>query len=220
MGMLSRYQRPGGFIQLIQLIETCGKQKQDNFLNIIEGEDPRWARAVREKMLTIEKMLNWNDNTIAEVSKGLAVLTLATAMHGLSSEQSSRLLQTHTHAQKRTIDDLFKTNSPSPAEISAAFLKIIEEARAMMLDGRLRAEKFAPELIISENIEELLAQAAVPLTPAVTSERSTPTAQPAAKAINSAELLQKKIRDLVQENERLRAEVQELREKLRRQSAA
>ncbi len=165
-------------------------------------------------------MLNWNDNTIAEVSKGLAVLTLATAMHGLSSEQSSRLLQTHTHAQKRTIDDLFKTNSPSPAEISAAFLKIIEEARAMMLDGRLRAEKFAPELIISENIEELLAQAAVPLPPAVTSERSIPTAQPAAKAINSAELLQKKIRDLVQENERLRAEVQELREKLRRQSAA
>ena len=39
MSTLSRYQKSGGFIQLVQLIETCGKQKQDNFLSMIEKEE-------------------------------------------------------------------------------------------------------------------------------------------------------------------------------------
>ena len=208
--MLSRYQRPGGFIQLIQLIETCGKQKQDNFLNIIESEDPRWARAIREKMLTIEKMFNWQDSIIAEISGRLAVLTVATAMHGLSHKQSDRLLKNYTHGQRRTIDDLFTTNSPAPSEITAAYLKIIEETRAMMLDGRLRAEKFAPELIIPENIEESLNN----------SVGAPPTESPKREPLAAAELLQNKIRELVQENEQLKAELRDLHEKLRRQSAA
>src|SRR6185312_10872527 len=94
MGLLLRYQRAGGFVQLLQLIETCGKQKQDTFLNMIESEDPRWAKAVRDKMLTIERIFGWDDNPLSEVFSRLPVLTIATAMHGLSQEQSARFLKT------------------------------------------------------------------------------------------------------------------------------
>jgi hypothetical protein len=156
MSMLSRYQKSGGFVQLLQLIETCGKTKQDSFLNMIEGEDPRWARAIREKMLTIEKILTWDDNSISEIAARLQELTLATAMHGFTPEQTAKCLKTFTHAQKRNIEDLNKAKVSSPAEVSAAFFKILQETRSMILHGYLRPEKFAPELIIPDNYEDEL----------------------------------------------------------------
>ena len=225
MGMLLRYQRPGGFIQLLQLIETCGKQKQDSFLNIIESEDPRWAHAVREKMLSMERIFSWDDNTVAEIFARMSLLTLATAMHGLSQEHIDRFLKTFSHAQKRNLDDLFNAKTPPAAEISAAFLKILQEARAMMIQGYLKVEKFAPQLLIPENYEESLmgnVEKKVRAQPAHKVEiKSTPTSSTEPSQV---QVLQNKIRQLHDENAKLKAELSELKrvisEKSRRQSAA
>ena len=225
MGMLLRYQRPGGFIQLLQLIETCGKQKQDSFLNIIESEDPRWAHAVREKMLSMERIFSWDDNAIAEIFARMSLLTLATAMHGLSQEHIDRFLKTFSHAQKRNLDDLFNAKTPPAAEISAAFLKILQEARAMMIQGYLKVEKFAPQLLIPENYEESLIGnvekkvRAQPAPKVETKSTPTPSTEP-----SQVQVLQNKIRQLHDENAKLKAELSELKrvisEKSRRQSAA
>lgn len=156
MAMLTRYQKAGGFIQIVQLIETCGKQKQDNFLQMIEAEDPRWASAIREKMLTIEKIFAWENSVLNEVAGRLQQLTLATAMHGLKPEENERLLSTYSHSQRRNVEDLFKTKAPTPAEISSAYIKILQEVRSMITNGYLRVEKFAPELAIPEGFEDKL----------------------------------------------------------------
>src|SRR5687767_4705782 len=132
MSMLSRYQKSGGFVQLIQLIETCGKQKQDNFLGMIEKEDVRWAQAIKDKMLSMEKILAWDDNVVAEIAGRLQELTLATALHGLTPSQCERLLRTYSHSQKRNIEDLKNSKAPNPAEISSAYIKILQEVRNMI----------------------------------------------------------------------------------------
>ncbi len=106
MAMLTRYQKSGGFIQILQLIETCGKQKQENFLQMIEKEDPRWATAIKDKMLTIEKIFSWENAVLNEVAGRLQELTLATAMHGLKPEENARLLSTYTHSQRRNIESV------------------------------------------------------------------------------------------------------------------
>lgn len=154
MAMLSRYQKSGGFLQILKLIETCGKQKQENFLNMIHLEDPRWAETIKLKMLTIDRIFAWPEDVLAEVCGRLQPITLATIRHGLDDEKWEKLVRTLSHSQKRAIDDLANSKKSDSPEISAAFIKVIEEVRTLIKDGYLRVEKFAPELHIEDGIEE------------------------------------------------------------------
>jgi hypothetical protein len=229
MSMISRYQKSGGFLQLLQLIETCGKQKQDNFLGMIEKEDVRWAHAIREKMLTIEKIFSWNDQVLAEVAARLQQLTLATAMHGLKPEDGERLLQTFSHSQRRNVEDLKKSKSPAPAEISSAFLKILQEVRSMITQGYLRPEKFAPEMQIPAEYEEKLSKEPIfktfkeetPAAPDMsgfgsTAAPVTPISHMSAAAGHDADTaaLRARVQALTHENTQLKTQVRILQEKL------
>jgi hypothetical protein len=234
MSTLSRYQKSGGFIQILQLIETCGKQKQDNFLQMIEKEDKRWSQAIREKMLTIEKVFSWQDAVLAEIAARLQELTIATAMHGLKPEDSERLLKTFTHSQRRNIDDLFKAKTSSPAEVNSAFLKILQEVRNMITHGYIRVDKFAPEMVIGEDIEDKLGKTVLqvrndePNSP-ISESTVAPTHEPynghhhapaashgAGHHANDGEALtlRTRLQATIQENNQLKAEVKILREKL------
>jgi len=228
MSMLSRYQKSGGFIQLLQLIETCGKQKQDNFLNIIEGEDPRWAQTIKEKMLTVEKVVHWDESVLAEIAARLQPLSLATLLHGLKKEDGERFLKTFTHAQKRIIEDLFASKKPTPAEINSAYMKVLQEVRYMITHAFIRIDKFAPEMVIPEDIEETLGKAHGIPTPHIVAHQTRH--QPAARSLehdhhasthgdphaNSDELnqLRSQVTSLAHENETLKNELRIARDKL------
>ncbi|MFN9067220.1 MAG: hypothetical protein ACK5V3_08325, partial [Bdellovibrionales bacterium] len=79
MGMLDRYKKKGGFIQLLQLIETSSKSKQDQFLGLIAQESPNWENEIRKKMITLDKVLEWNPVYLSEIFSRLHPLTLASA---------------------------------------------------------------------------------------------------------------------------------------------
>jgi flagellar motor switch protein FliG len=156
MSMLARYRKSGGFIQLLTLIETTAKAKQDNFMQMIEKEDPRWAAAIREKMITIEKIFTWENAVLAEIAARLQEIVLATVTHGLKPEDAERLMSTFSHSQKRMIDDLKKEKTPTPAEVNSGYLKMLTEVRNMITNGYIRVEKFAPEMeILKKNWVDL-----------------------------------------------------------------
>jgi hypothetical protein len=216
--MILRYQKSGGFVQLLQLIETCGKQKQDNFLGMIEKEDMRWAQALREKMLTIEKIFSWSDQVLAEIAVRLQQLTLATAMHGLKPEDGERLMQTFSHSQRRNVEDLKKSKSPTPAEISSAYLKILQEVRTMIIQGYLRPEKFAPEMQIPPEFEDKLSKEPIfktyqehsPSVPDMSGFGSAASPAPQVVAVAPASAGQA----LTNENTQLKTQVRLLQDKL------
>lgn len=156
--MLLRYKKAGGFKQLLHLLETCGPKKQASFLEIIEKEDSGWAEALRQKMLSVEKIFAWDDNTIGEVVARLPELSLATALHGIKPEVWERASRTLSHSQKRKIQELFEAAKPGAAEISSAFMKIIEEVRSMADFGYVHLEKIDANLVIAADIEEKLSQ--------------------------------------------------------------
>lgn len=227
MSMLSRYQKPGGFLQLLALIETCGKAKQENFLNMIEKEDPRWAAALKQKMLTIEKILSWDDNTVAEIFTRVPEITLATALHGWGDAEWERISKTFSHSHKRKIEDLKNSKNATPAEISSAFVKIIEEVRHMVKDGYIKFEKFAPELAIESEIEEKIGRSMPGTRPADAAPTETSSAEPevpnmdgfgapAPTGEHAAELkeLRHKVHVLHHENTQLKNELKILKEKM------
>lgn len=226
MSMLSRYKKSGGFKQLLNLIETCGAAKQEKFLTMIEAEDPRWAKALKQKMLSLEKIFNWNDMVLAEIAVRLQELTLATALHGLSPEQNQRLMKTFSHSQRRKIDDIFNTKKPSPGEISTMFMKIIEQVRGLISDGYIRVQEFDPEMVIESDIEDMLSKEAMTIIdspePGETAlnfgalDTTDTTGELAGKGDGPKDVEQMKLRlvSLANENKRLKVQLRTLQEKL------
>jgi hypothetical protein len=158
MSMLDRYRKPGGFFQLVSLVETCGPAKQEKFLEIIRAESPSWAEAIKTKMIDINRIYTWSDETLREIMGTLQDLTIAITLHASSDPIKARIYATLTQGRRRKIEDLYGSNNPSVGELSATHLKIIETVRKMAHDGYLRFDKIDPQLFIDDKIEENLAK--------------------------------------------------------------
>jgi len=173
-------------------------------------------------MLSIEKIFAWPDKPLSEISGRLQPMTMATAKHGLSSKDWEKLMRTQSHSQRRGIEDLAASKKPSAPEISAAYVKIIEEVRLMIKDGYLRVEKFAPEIYIEDNFEEKLGRAPSDAATATSSEApqaTTHTEVPDLEAFGTENgkdiaTLRLKLQQLNQENTTLKTENRTLKERL------
>jgi FliG C-terminal domain len=233
MGMLDRYRKPGGFAQLLSLIETCGPQKQEKFLEIVRTEDARWADAVRVKMLDMHRIYNWNDETLAEIVGTLQDLTLGIALTAAPENVRERINKLLTHARKRKIDDLMSGKAPTPGELATMHIKIIETVRKMAHDGFIRFDKVDPQLYMDDKFEESLlkpgsghsssssAASAGVSTSALDFKIEYETPQPGsssgevdANAVAELGSLRKKLADLSKENAVLRHELSVAKNKL------
>lgn len=217
MSMLTRYKRPGGFVQLLKLIEGFSSQKRDKFLEMIEQESPAWAEALKSKVLTMEKFLGWSDQVIGEVVARLHELTIGTALHGLTEEQREILLKMMSHSQKRRIHDIYSSSSPSPAEIATMFQKILEEVREMITHGYLKFEKFAPEMVVEGEIEEKLETGGAVAHAAANSEITSEEQEAAGDGNEMAGeviRLKRQIQLINKENLKLKSDLEVTRERL------
>ncbi len=156
MAMLDRYRKPGGFLQLLNLIETSGPQKQIKFLEIVKEEDPRWAEMMGEKLLSMQKICGWDNQALMEVVANLQILSLAVMLHGLDESNRDRFTVAMSNGQRRAVMEQFNASQPSPAEINSTFSRVITDVRKMISDGRLRMEKIDAKLVVDEGIEEAL----------------------------------------------------------------
>ena len=221
VGTLDRYQKSGGFVQLLQLIETCGPAKQEKFLSMVREEDPRWSEAIQKKMLTMARIMSFSDDVISEIAGNLQELTIAVAFHGFKSEERQRFYRTFSFAQRRKIDDLFEVNHPSPADISASFIKIIVEVRKLIHAGALRADKVDPEVFVEDGIEDSLRKGSdmtviktiLAVAPAP-NEVASPSKPAATLDPEELKLLRKKIIALAEENNSLKQDMQNLKARI------
>ena len=223
MELLRRYQKPGGFLQLVQLIETCAPAKQEKLLGSIEQENGCWAEEVRNKILSIDRIFSWDEQPLAELVSRLQELTLSVAVHGIEPGLWEKATKTLSHGQRRRIDDLAKTKNPTPGEIASAFMKIITEVRDMINQGYIHLHAVDPGLMIEDDIEDKLSrQSFTGVTKHSGAVKSsgipTPQVTPAtavAPAKGSDKELGSEVSKLRQENQQLRAQVQTLTAELR-----
>lgn len=153
-GMLDRYRKSGGFVQLVNLIETCGKEKQEKLLATIRTEDPAWEEMIRSKLLSVQRVLSWNPVYIGEVIARMPAINLSTMLHGIPKEKWDLVLGTMTQMGRRQIEEATENSKPSPADVSTSLAKFLNEARQAILSGTLRLDKVDPGLMIEEGIEE------------------------------------------------------------------
>lgn len=157
MSMLARYKKPGGFLQLLSLIESFGAQKREKFMEMINAEDPVWAQALQTKMLSIDRLFKWPEQTITEIFRVLPTKNLACVMKGISKENADKILKYLSHAEKRKLEDEMGALDPKPDDVFASFVRVIEVTRKMIKERDIHLEKIDPDMMVPENFEEQLA---------------------------------------------------------------
>jgi hypothetical protein len=222
MGMIDRYKKKGGFIQLVILIETTGGEKREKFLKMIADENPTWEAAIRQKMLTIDKLTRWNISYLMEFMSQVPGVAVACAIHPLPEDKKAIFLNALSFGERRKVEDMMKEHKPNSGEIAASQFKILGEVRNLINSGKLKMDKIDPELLIPENFEEQLASGMANVamsssTTMDTADAATTVANATAGANNASEeltMLRKKLVALTQENNMLKKETKDLRDKI------
>lgn len=225
MSMIARYKRPGGFVQLLSLIEASVPSKREKFLEIIKAESLPWAEAIEKRMISIEKIFTWPDQVVVEIFKGLPLRNMACALQGFSKEQQERIFNYMSHSEKRKVQDEMGAMKSNAEEFNGTLFKILEITRKMMTDGRIRVDKIDPELVIPDAFEENLGRGSTPSAFSHKPDESHVEAEKVQAVIHqaqnsssggSAEVLQlhKVAQALTTENKSLREEVKMLKSKL------
>lgn len=223
MGMLDRYKKKGGFSQLLQLIETSPKVKQEQFLNLIASESPAWEEAIRQRVLTIDKIFSWSPEVLSEVLSRVQPLQLATVLHAMPPEEIDRLLSVFPSITKRKMMDMVGEANPSAAEKSTCVSKIIVEVRGFISQGLVKAEKIDPHLLVPDDIEEKLSHSFVssssseefaPISKKSETNKNESQNSDSSTYLQEIDFLKRKVSQLASEVNALKFENNQLKDKL------
>jgi hypothetical protein len=167
MSMLARFRKPGGFQQLLALIETCEPAKQKALLHLIAVEDPGWAQLVRLKTLSFERILSWPVEILMEITPPLPDKVLATAYQiaetiSTPNPQAApqvfkeslheKWLQSLPSLKAREIRQMAAELSPTAAEQSATVIRLIQIVRELESKGQIRFQQFDPLLEVDKDL--------------------------------------------------------------------
>ena len=154
--MVDRYKKSGGFVQLLQVIETCGPKKQEQFMNIITEETPQWAVAINEKMLSFEKIISWKPEALLEIIANVNALAFVTSLKSLSQEKYVIFCEKLSSQERRKIEQQYKDLNPDAGQVSSCVMKVVSETRNLFIGGVLKFDKIDSSLAVPENIETQL----------------------------------------------------------------
>lgn len=218
MGTLERYQKKGGFSQIVSLIESSEPEKAKKFLTIIASESPIWEQAIRNKSLSIVKIADFAERLLTEALVTLPANIIAVALTKEPLEVRTKFFNALGGNIQKKIENADRDNpEPRAGEIIACQLKIISAIRAAITDGRIKQNQLPTELQIADNIETQLANetwsASLQVTPLKVSEPLAPKGQPTVNHEDTLDL-KRKIHHLIEENQSLKGQLQEAQNRL------
>lgn len=159
MSMLSRFRKPGGFQQLLFLIETCEPSKQRGLMQLVGKEDPGWAHLIKLKTLTFERVLSWPPEVLMEITPVLSDHILATAYQIAQQMSPQGKPQLHEKWLKglpaikaKEIHDFSQSQVFTQAEQATACIKVIQTVRDLEAKGMIRLAAFDPLLLVDERL--------------------------------------------------------------------
>ena len=150
--MLSRFRKPGGFLQLLALIESCESQKRKHLLGLIAAEDPGWAHLVKVKTLTLERILSWPADILSLIFPLLQDSEIVALLQGQNPDIIEKCTGALVHRHKKEILRLLVELRPTPVERSATSLRLYQVIRELETRGQIQFRQFDASLEIDLSI--------------------------------------------------------------------
>lgn len=151
MSILARYRKPGGFLQLLKLIETSQPAKQEKLLDVVEKEDPRWAELIREKKLTSEMILSWDHSTQATIFEYMVARHCATLFKRMEEGKLVEFRDIFKLEKYKELHDLVEhMNDPLESEYIAACNHLLETVRYLDEEKKIILRFINPILDLEE----------------------------------------------------------------------
>lgn len=155
MSTLARFRKPGGFRELVILIERCSPDKQKSLFHKIAAEDPGWAHLLKTKVLTFRRILDWPPETLMEITPNLSDHTLV-VLYKVAESYSKKnqlllhekLLDSLPYFKKSEILDQATVVDITISDQNAALLRLLHTVRELELRGKISFKNFDPLLLI------------------------------------------------------------------------
>lgn len=152
MSMLSRYRKQGGFFQLLTLIETCEPAKQSKLIELVGNEDPGWAVLVKNKTLSLAKLVKWNTESLMEVTHMIPEKILSTVIFSQATDIQEKFINSLPPSKSREVKSLLTYIKPTTGEQNAAIIKMIQIIRELDKTGKINLTKIDPTLALDPKI--------------------------------------------------------------------
>ncbi len=151
MSILARYKKPGGFRQLIRLIETSQPVKQDKLIEVVANEDPRWADLIREKKITVEMVLSWNDEFLVTIFEAMNTQHCAVVLKNIDNSYHKKFINIFKPEKYREINELvLNGDDPTGPQIMGAHFHLLETVRFLDEERKIILSQIDPKLDISD----------------------------------------------------------------------
>ena len=150
---LAKYKKPGGFLQLIQLVEASPPSAQQKIMRMIAAEDPGWALLVQKKMLKVDRVLTWPTWVLEKVFSEIPTFQIAHILQAAQPHLRDRVYEVLGAKQAEVVKgELAKIPLPSEDQIHAAVIKLMQGIRS--LEGRrlIRFEEFDESVLIDKRL--------------------------------------------------------------------
>jgi len=155
MTMLREYRKAGGFLQLIQLVETTEPRKRMGLFDLIAKEDPGWANLLRLKILTLDRILNWNSDSLAQLWPEVPLPMIVALWQKSPINKRSKIegsLNKDFYVEFRRAADTIE--EISEAESTASVIRFVTIVRDMAIQGKLRLAEIDPALSMDFSLAE------------------------------------------------------------------
>ncbi len=151
MSVLARYRKPGGFKQLLQLIETSQPLKQEKLLEVVEKEDPAWADLIRQKKITPDMVLSWKADDLVVIFENMMPRHCACLCKNLEEERFKEIAALFTPEKFRDVKGIVGDSSqPTESELVAAHNHLLETVRFLDEEKKINLRFINPMLDLSE----------------------------------------------------------------------
>lgn len=145
--MLARYRKmPDGLQKLIDLVEARLGKKQKDLLCIIAKEDPEWGSIVRRKILTIDRLIMWDQDALNVVLPLLPGRILAIALQHCNEKVIDKAKTALKGGQRLDFDEFLETPDCNDTDICSARSLLIQRTREAIRSGMVKLSEVDPSL--------------------------------------------------------------------------
>ena len=151
MSVLQRYRKRGGFLKLLQLVETSDPKKQETLLKVIEKEDKHWAESIRKKSLTFDRFCTWRVETQYTILSNLTDQYKFIACKRLPESVFTALMDHMNDDERITFDNDYQhIKEPLDGEFLAAQARLFETIRELNEENVIVLSQIDPSLTIPD----------------------------------------------------------------------